>query len=358
MVEKLISDLTSPLYLTFSPHDSQKRLYIVEQDGKIKIFQNGILQEKPFLDITSQVKSGGEMGLLGLAFHPKFQKNKKFYINYTTKKNKKLKTRISEFKISSKTKLALPHSERILLEFEQPYANHNGGHLIFGPEGHLYIGTGDGGSRGDPHGHGQNLNTLLGKMLRIQVKENSTYDIPPDNPFIKITGAKKEIWAYGLRNPWRYSFDRKTRSLYVADVGQDEREEIHIIQKGGNYGWNVMEGSHCFHPPQNCNTQTLELPIAEYSHQEGLSITGGYVYRAKKIPSLQGIYIFGDYISGKIWGIRYDSHSYDGKLLVPKLLLETNFKISSFGEDEDGELYVIDHRGSVYLLKEKEPKSE
>ena len=345
-LEKIVSGLTRPLYVT-SARDGSDLLYVVEQDGLIKTLKNGKIQKEPFLNIEKQVRAGGERGLLGLAFHPDFKKNGKFYVNYTFQKNT-LKTRIAEFTISKRATRALPATERVILEVDQPYSNHNGGQIEFGPEGYLYIGVGDGGSGGDPHGHGQNRNTLLGSILRIDVNHPKTYGIPRDNPFSGQKNMKQEIWAYGLRNPWRFSFDRKTGRLFAADVGQDQWEEIDLIEKGKNYGWNIMEGNHCY--SLNCPMAGLALPMDEYGHDQGYSVTGGYVYRGQKIKSLYGYYIYGDYGSGRIWAIHYD-----GKRVVEKkLLMDTTLAISSFGEDAVGELYVVDHQGTVYLLKESQ----
>lgn len=339
-LKKIVNGLQEPLFLT-SARDGSGRLFIVEQEGKIKVMRNRVFEKKLFLDISDRVKAGGERGLLGLAFHPKFKTNRKFYLNYTTQTTH-LKTRVSEFLASSET----PNSERILLEFDQPYSNHNGGHLEFGPDGYLYISVGDGGSGGDPHGHGQNFSTLLGSILRIDVNHSKTYRIPKDNPFVKNKDARGEIWAYGLRNPWRFSFDRLTGWLYAADVGQDAWEEIDIIQKGKNYGWNIMEGGRCFQPRRGCHVKNLELPIFEYGREEGISITGGYVYRGKRLKDLFGYYIYGDYGSGKIWAFKYDGVRVKNK----RLLVDSNLAISSFGTDDDNELYIVDHQGAIYIL--------
>lgn len=346
-LEKMAGGLDEPLFLV-SAHDGTGRLFIVEQAGKIKTMKNRQIDQKLFLNIRDRVKSGGELGLLGLAFHPQFKTNRKFYLNYTTK-TRGLKTRISEFRVPNNKTDKTEKTERIFLEFDQPYSNHNGGHLEFGPDGYLYIGVGDGGSAGDPHRHGQNLSTLLGSILRIDVNHPRTYRIPKDNPFVKTNEARGEIWAYGLRNPWRFSFDPLTKKLYAADVGQDAWEEINIIQKGKNYGWNVMEGNHCF-LHRGCNVRNLDFPIFEYGHQEGISITGGYVYRGKKHKKLVGHYIYGDYGSGKIWAFKYEK----GRVKNHRLLIDSDLAISSFGIDDDNKLYVIDHqpseRGTIYII--------
>jgi glucose/arabinose dehydrogenase len=233
----------------------------------------------------------------------------------------------------------------VLLEIRQPYRNHNGGLNLFGPDGMLYIGMGDGGSAGDPHNNGQRLDTLLGKMLRLAVDGGAAYRVPGDNPFVDRPGARAEIWAYGLRNPWRFSFDRVSGRLFVADVGQNAIEEVDIVERGGNYGWNIMEGSECY-GAQTCDKTGLRLPIAEYGHAQGCSVTGGYVYRGSRIPGLVGRYIFGDYCSGRLWTLAEETGGRWGMAAW----LPTGLAISSFGEDQHGELYVVDHRGAVYLL--------
>jgi glucose/arabinose dehydrogenase len=234
------------------------------------------------------------------------------------------------------------------LEIEQPFANHNGGLNKFGPDGFLYIGMGDGGAAGDPFNFAQNLESLLGKFLRIDI-EKEPYAIPQDNPFVGRADAQGEIWAYGLRNPWRFSFDRCTGRLFAGDVGQDRIEEIDLIEKGKNYGWRIMEGSQCFDPPSLCNTQGLELPIAEYDHSLGCSVTGGYVYRGTQFPTLIGHYLFGDYCSGRIWSLAEDPQ---GRWTM-RQLIDSPFSISSFGEDEQGELYVIHYGGAIYRVTAK-----
>lgn len=346
-LEPYLSGFSFPLYVT-TAKDGTKTLYVVEQGGTIKIVNNANIQEKPFLDIQDRVKSGGERGLLGLTCSPQFKKNKKFYVNYTHEEKGELKTRISEFRSDNTSR------EKVILEFDQPYSNHNGGGIEFGPDGFLYIGTGDGGFRGDPHNNSQNLSTLLGKILRIDVSSKEPYSIPKDNPFVSQKEARGEIWAYGLRNPWRFSFDRKTHLLIAGDVGQDLWEEIDIIEKGKNYGWRVMEGNHCYRPSKNCSQKGLTLPVYEYGRKEGQSITGGYIYRGKKLKSLYGWYIYGDYAEGRIWGIKFKG----SEILEHKLLLDTHLSISSFGEDHDGEIFVIDHDGGVIyrLVSDFRPK--
>ena len=330
--------------------DGSGRLFIVEQGGRIYVINNPSTAEAElFLDISDRVDdSGNEMGLLGLAFHPDFKTNDKFFVNYTTGGS----TVISRFMVDPDNPgIADKTSEEVLLTFSQPYSNHNGGKITFGPDdGYLYIATGDGGSGGDPQGNAQNLKTLLGKILRIDVDRKESglnYTIPPDNPFVgNREGYRQEIYAYGLRNPWRFSFDLSTNRLWAADVGQDRVEEIDIIEKGKNYGWNIMEGSLCFKPPAGCDQTGLELPVYEYRHPLGESITGGYVYRGDNLPMLQGIYIYGDYVTGIIWGLPYN----EGKETQNFILTKTNLNISSFGIDEDSELYFTAFDGKIYRL--------
>lgn len=329
--------LDSPLYAISEP--GTNRLFVVEQRGRILAYEEGKRAPTVFLDIEDKIISGGEMGLLGLAFHPDYQNNKKYFINYTMERPN-LTTVVSELRAGSKT-------EREILSFAQPYSNHNGGHLAFGPDGYLYISAGDGGSANDPHGNGQNKSTLLGKLLRIDIDHGEPYAIPKDNPFLE-SNARKEIFAYGLRNVWRFAFDRKTGAIFGGDVGQEKWEEVDLIEKGKNYGWNTMEGLHCFKPASGCNQNGLELPLVEYPHSQGVSITGGYVYRGTKIPGLIGKYIYGDYGSGKIWALDYDQEN--RRLVKNELLLNSRLPISSFGEDTNGELFVVSYAGKVFRL--------
>jgi glucose/arabinose dehydrogenase len=329
------------------PRDGTSRLFVVEKAGTIRIVQNGTVQAVPFLDITSKVDSlPGEMGLLGLAFHPGYAQNHRFFVHYDRDVNGQLQSVISEFAAStSDPGRADPSSEHILLTVNQPFTNHKGGQMAFGPDGFLYIALGDGGSEGDPQGNGQNRQTLLGKILRINVDATAPgtqYAIPADNPFLDRSGLP-EIWAYGLRNPWRFSFDRYTGRLFAGDVGGDQREEVDIIERGANYGWNIMEGSLCLNPPSGCNSTGLILPIAEYDHSEGNAIIGGYVYAGNAIPSLQHAYVFGDLGTGKIWTLRETSTGSWNRTL----LLNANAQISSFGQDEAGEVYILQLSGTV-----------
>jgi glucose/arabinose dehydrogenase len=328
--------------------DGSNRLFILEQEGTIRILQNGQLLPAPFLDIRSQVNSGpNEAGLLGLAFHPNYTENGVFFINYSDNNRNSVVSRLA---VSSDPNVADPNSENIILQIRQPFPNHNGGHLLFGPDGYLYIGFGDGGSSGDPEGNGQNSSTLLGSMLRLDVDNGSPYAIPPDNPYVN-GGGLPEVWAMGLRNPWRYSFDRLTGDLYIGDVGQNQWEEIHLWEagspNGANFGWNFWEGLHPYQgtPPEDT---AFEFPIWEYAHDQGCSVTGGYVYRGS-MPEWQGIYFYGDFCSGNIWGLLRDMNN----TWQNTLLFDTDFLIASFGEDEAGEIYLANRAGSIYQLTKK-----
>lgn len=345
---KVADGLSAPVFLTHAPKDPS-RLFVVEQRGKIRVWEKGRLLPDPFLDLSQKVSCCGERGLLGLAFHPQYAKTGYFFVNYT---NQDGNTVIARYQASADSGRADASSATIFLTIQQPYANHNGGMIAFGPDGYLYIGMGDGGSGGDPHNNAQNKNTLLGKILRIDVDSGSPYGIPQDNPFVGKSGVRPEIWAYGLRNPWRFSFDRKTGDLWIGDVGQGRIEEIDLqpaSSRGGeNYGWKLMEGSECF-LSDSCNKTGLVLPVAEYDHSQGCSVTGGYVYRGKAVPSLAGTYIYGDYCSGRVWGATREN----GKWEIVELA-RTTFSISSFGEDAEGELYLADHKsGTVYKLTGK-----
>ncbi len=346
-LEPLVKRLSQPVGLSHAG-DRSGRLFIVEQKGVVRIWQNGALRDAPFLDIRDRVASGGEKGLLGLAFHPHFKENRRLFVNYTSDVGG-LHTVIAAFQVGADPNQTDPASERILLTIAQPYANHNGGQIAFGPDGYLYIGMGDGGAANDPHGHGQNLATLLGKMLRIDVDTRGAqpYGIPPDNPFVKTRGAAPEVWALGLRNPWRFSFDQASGLLYAGDVGQDAREEIDVIRKGENYGWNKMEGARCTPTvDRTCDPRGLTPPIWDYPRSEGSVVIGGYVYRGSAIPALVGHYIYGDFGNGKIWSLRYDGTTVGDA----RLLLNTGRNISAFGQDEHGEIYVVDYDAEILKM--------
>jgi glucose/arabinose dehydrogenase len=324
--------------------DGSGRLFVVEKEGAIRILLDGMRVETPFLDIRERVGAGSsEQGLLGLAFAPDYAVTGFFFVNYTDRNGD---TIVSRFRVTADPDLADPASEEVVLRVDQPAGNHNGGHLAFGPDGYLYIGLGDGGGAGDIYGNGQNTHTLLGAMLRLDVSE-LPYRIPADNPFAGNPDVLDEIWAYGLRNPWLYSFDRLTGDLYIADVGQNAYEEINVQPAssagGENYGWPIMEGLHCFLTPGGCDQTGLTLPVAEYSHASGCSVTGGYVYRGASYPALYGVYIFGDFCSGHIWGLAARP---DGSWLADELA-QASISLSAFGEGEDGELYLADMNGGI-----------
>jgi glucose/arabinose dehydrogenase len=340
---RIAGGFEAPLLVT-NAGDGSGRLFVVEQPGRIWIVRSGTVAPRPFLDISQRVSSGGERGLLGLAFHPAFETNGRFYIDYTDRNGN---TVISELAATpDEPDVAAASSERVLLRIPQPYANHNGGALAFGPDGFLYIATGDGGSGGDPGNRAQSLATRLGKILRIDVDSrtgNLRYGIPRTNPFVGRYGVD-EIWSYGLRNPWRFSFDRATGDLWIGDVGQGRWEEIDRATRtsgggrGRNFGWRVLEGRACYRPAVGCSTSGKTAPIAVYSHSVGCSVTGGYVYRGAAYPFLRGGYLFGDYCSGRIWSLVAAGPS----VQTPRLLLSSGRSIVSFGEDEAGELYVVD----------------
>jgi glucose/arabinose dehydrogenase len=342
-LETVAAGLSSPLYVT-SARDGSHRLFIVEQPGRIKLLADGNATPTIFLDITSRVLSGGERGLLGLAFHPQFETNRRFFVNYTRRGDGA--TVIAEYRASASNPNTADTSETVLLTVAQPFANHNGGMIEFGPDGLLYIGMGDGGSGNDPGNRAQNINELLGKMLRIDVNNSNggqPYAAPSDNPFFGSTPGRDEIYATGLRNPFRFAFDRVTGQLWAADVGQGQREEIDIITLGGNYGWRVFEGTRCSgNDPQLCGALSTIAPLAEYTHTNGrCSITGGYVYRGAKSSLPLGSYVYGDFCTGEIFLFNNGAQA---------LILNTNLSISSFGEDEAGEIYVVDLSGAVYRI--------
>lgn len=336
----VIDGLTRPVDLQ-SAFDGSGRLFIIEKYGAIRIVKDGQLLDQPFLNIDDRVNDeSNEMGLLGLAFHPNYEQNGYFYVNYTGEGGH---TRISRFTASGD--IADPNSEQVLMVIDQPFPNHNGGGVVFGPDGYLYLGLGDGGAGGDPFKNGQNLDALLGKLLRIDVNNGDPYAIPADNPF------GSEVWAYGLRNPWRFSFDRATGDLWIGDVGQGEWEEVDYLPAGSlggaNFGWSIMEGSYGYDGEAQPG---LLLPAAEYSHSNpysGCSVTGGYVYRGA-MPEWNGVYLYGDYCEGTVWGLTLLNGQWQSQVLF-----ETDIRITSFGEDEAGELYLVSDTGAVYILARK-----
>ncbi len=339
---EVASGFSSPIYLTAPAGDD--RLFVVEQPGRIRIVEDGQVRAAPFLDIDAKVSSGGERGLLSVAFHPNYQQNGFFYVNYTDNNGD---TRVERYRVSADRYVADPASASLVIAIDQPYSNHNGGLVMFGPDGKLYVGMGDGGAGGDPHGHGQNVATLLGDILRLDVDAGQPYAVPPDNPFVGRTDARPEIWATGVRNPWRFSFDRQAGLLYLADVGQNAWEEINVVpagQAGANYGWNIMESRHCYRAT-SCSQQGLVIPVLEYNHSDGCSVTGGYVYRGTQVPDARGLYFYADYCNGWVRSFRYaggqatDAREWDFGDLG---------SVSSFGEDGHGELYVVSHDGRIW----------
>ncbi|NER13693.1 glucose sorbosone dehydrogenase [Leptobacterium flavescens] len=334
-----------------SPNDNTDRIFVVEQRGVIRVFNNeaDTTTSSVFLDIQSIVNdSDNEMGLLAMAFHPDYANNGYFYVNYTGAAGASF---VSRFQVSAtNANAADDSSELVLLTIPQPFTNHNGGQLAFGPDGFLYIASGDGGSGGDPQGNAQNRANLLGAILRIdvdQVSQGLNYAIPADNPFVNDNTARGEIFAYGLRNPWRMSFDTQTGTLWVGDVGQGNFEEIDIIESGNNYGWNILEGNDCFQA-NTCNQNGLTAPVFVYNHSNGdLSVTGGYVYRGSSLPSLQGQYIYADFVSGRIWGLTLNQDN----SVVNDLIIDTGFNISSFGTDNNNELFICGFDGNIYKLE-------
>jgi glucose/arabinose dehydrogenase len=330
--------LTRPVSITHAG-DGSERLFVVEQGGMVRVLVAGELHAEPYLDLTRRTEARGERGLLGLAFHPRFAENGRLFVHYTDRSGT---TIVSELRTPDP---AAPRvdagTERIVLSQSQPYANHNGGQIAFGPDGYLYIALGDGGSGGDPLDAGQDLSTWLGTLLRIDVDGGEPYAVPNSNPFVGNRSARPEIWAYGLRNPWRFSFDRETGDLWIADVGQNAVEEVNLqsaSSRGGeNYGWRLMEGDRCFQPPSGCQDGTLVLPVITYTHGSGWgrSVTGGYVYRGSELPDLVGRYVFGDFVSGRI----FVAEGRDGGWTA-RPLLDPGFSVSTFGQDEAGELYV------------------
>jgi glucose/arabinose dehydrogenase len=343
--EVVASDLDHPVYLTAPSGDP--RLFIVEQPGRIRIVENGRLLDRPFLDIRSKVGSGGERGLLSVALHPQYRSSGLLFVNYTDKHGD---TRIERYTVSAADRnVADPATAKLILAIDQPYANHNGGMNLFGPDGMLYIGMGDGGSQGDPHGNGQNRNALLGKLLRINVDRGDPYSIPSGNPYAN-GGGRGEVWAIGLRNPWRFAFDRTTGLLYIADVGGDKYEEIDIVSAsapGVNYGWNAMEGPACNRSPL-CTQGGLQRPAFSYAHEGGVcSIIGGFVYRGRKIPEIQGEYFYSDWCNSWVRSLSF----VDGRVRAEHQWFEGGLgNIVSFGEDAQGELYICSSNGRIYRI--------
>jgi glucose/arabinose dehydrogenase len=348
VLRRVASGLGDALDVTSPPGDP--RLFVVQQSGRILLLDHGKVLPRPFLDVRGLISAGGERGLLGLAFHPDYAHNGRFYVDYT---NRAGDTRVVEYRVSSNRNRANPGSARVLLAIPQPYPNHNGGDVVFGPDGMLYVGMGDGGSGGDPQGNGQSLGTLLGKLLRIDVDHRQgdlPYAIPADNPFRDTAGARPEIYAFGLRNPWRFSFDRTRGDLWIGDVGQNQWEEIDYVPRGkgagANFGWSALEGRHRY------SSRTVEGghyvgPVAEYSHAVGNSVTGGFVYRGTAVPSLRGRYVYADYASGRVWTMRAGPKPGQPTEITNSLGVELS-AVTSFGQGSGGELYVIANGGVLY----------
>ena len=343
----MATGLSKPTSMTHAG-DNSGRLFVTEQEGRIIVLRGADSRKETFLDISDRVSCCGERGLLSVAFPPDFDRKRYFYVDYTDRNGD---TRVSRFRLAESAGRADPASEELILFAKQPFANHNGGQLSFGPDGYLYIAMGDGGSAGDPFGNGQRTDTLLGKILRIDTESKARpYAVPPSNPFVARKGHLPEIWSLGLRNPWRFAFDRKTGDLYIADVGQNKYEEVNVQPRssrgGENYGWNILEGTHCFRS-KNCDRTGLTMPVAEYEHSRGCSITGGRVYRGREFPALDGVYLYGDYCSGRIWGLRRAGNTWE-----VRELLKAPIAISTFGEDEQGSLYVADYDdGRIYKIE-------
>ena len=375
-LKEIVSDLFKPVFIC-TPFTRGDTLFVVEQSGIVRIIINNNIAKNKFLDISDRVHQpkipADERGLLGLAFHPRYEDNGKLYVNYIDKNGN---TTISEFQRKSNNLLKIDeNTEKILLEVEQPYKNHNGGHLEFDEDGYLYIGLGDGGSSGDPHGNAQNTTTLLGSILKINIDTDSGYTVPIDNPFINTNDAE-EIWAYGLRDPWRFSIDHKTNLMYIADVGQNKWEELNVINldnAGANFGWNVMEGSHQYKYESYNAVKNLTYPVYEYPNDanyfktlfglrqkqnvHGCSITGGYVYWGTELPELHGHYFFADYCTAKIISIKISNNGikeYDWTNMIKKSVNNKKIYISSFGLDGGGEIYIVDHSGSIYKISRAE----
>ena len=346
-LDVVVEGLDAPLWAS-GAGDGSGRLFVLEQAGRIRAVRDGALVPEPYIDLGGEIASGGERGLLGLAFSPTFARDGLLYVDYTDRDGN---TVVSELRAPDPAAdRADPASERVVLRIDQPYPNHNGGALAFGPDGLLWIATGDGGSAGDPQGNGQRLDTLLGKLLRIDPRpaDGRPYRIPADNPFVGRAGARAEIWASGLRNPWRFSFDRATGDLWIGDVGQGTMEEVDRWPAGSpagpDFGWNRMEGTLCFSPATGCATAGLVLPVAVYRHDEGCAVTGGYVYRGTALPGLAGTYLYADYCAGTIWGLDAAAAT-----PAPRVLRPADLRIASFGEGDDGELYIVDLAGGRVL---------
>jgi glucose/arabinose dehydrogenase len=344
-LEGVADGFAQPLGITHAG-DGSERLFVVEQGGRVQVLRGGERQQQPYLDLSDRMRARGEQGLLGLAFHPRFADNGRLFAHYTDLGGDTVLSELRADPASAETVYA--GTERVMLTLHQPFGNHNGGQIAFGPDGYLYLGLGDGGSGGDPLHAGQDLGTLLGTIVRLDVDGPEPYGVPADNPFVDDGAALDEIWAFGLRNPWRFSFDRETGDLWIADVGQNAVEAVNrqaADSPGGeNYGWRIMEGDACFEPPTGRDPTGLTMPVITYTHASawGRSVTGGYVYRGAEVPSLEGAYVFADYASGNVFAAEGEADDW-----TARTLLETNSRIASLGLDEAGELYLADHGGGV-----------
>ena len=365
--QRIATGFVQPTYLTAPPNDPT-RLFVVEQGGRIRLIKNGVVLATPFLDITTSVLSGGERGLLGLAFHPAYATNRRFYVYFTRRPDGAIVVNRYLRSLNNPDRASAETGQTVIVIPHPNFSNHNGGCLQFGPDGFLYFGTGDGGSGGDPNCNAQNGASLLGKLLRIDVDSGSPYVVPPSNPFVGVPGFQPEIWAVGLRNPWRFSFDALTGDLYLGDVGQDTQEEIDFTPAGTgggeNYGWKIMEGTTCFSSasctnPPPCNSPLFTDPIWTYNHAgtNNCSVTGGYVYRGSRIAGLGGTYFFADFCSSQIWsfrvvgGVVQNFTNRTAELDPPNATINS---ITSFGEDATGELYIVDQGGEIFRIMRSE----
>ncbi|MGD8727094.1 MAG: PQQ-dependent sugar dehydrogenase [Gemmatimonadales bacterium] len=343
-VDVVAAGLDRPVDLTAPPDDP--RLFVVEQPGRIRIVERGMLRDQPFLDLTDRVRSGGERGLLGLTFHPRYADNGYFFVNYTDEAGD---TRVERYTVTADPNVADPGSAKPIIEIEQPYANHNGGQVVFGPDGMLYVGMGDGGSANDPDGNGQNAATLLGSLLRIDVDGGDPYAVPSDNPFVDDPAAQGASWAIGLRNPWRFSFDTRSGLLYIADVGQNAWEEINVVPAsvgGLNFGWSRYEATHCFRWPA-CDESGITMPVVEYGRDNGCSVIGGFVYRGSEIPAIAGHYFYSDWCEGWLRSFVYE----DGAVTShTEWAVGDLGSVLSFGQDAARNLYLTSSNGNVYRI--------
>lgn len=347
-LEEVATGLDFPVLVTAAPGDTN-RLFVVEKGGTVRIIKNGVLLPTPFIDLSGRVTTRSEQGLLGMAFHPT---DGRVVLSFTVAGSTGGGTsRIATFKAGPDPDVLDPATEQVVIEVDQPYGNHNGGHVTFGPDGFLYAGFGDGGSGGDPQGHGQNRDDFLGSLLRLDLDHGRPYTVPSNNPFVGQPKMRGELWNWGLRNPWRFSFDRATGDLYIADVGQNKWEEVDVQSAsslgGENYGWAIMEGGHCY-KAISCNKSGLVMPVTEYGHDDGCSITGGHVYRGQAMPELVGTYFYGDYCDGWVRSFVYRGGAATDAASWPSL--DTKQLITSFGEDARGELYVVLSNGTIYRI--------